>query len=244
MKNIKRSLLRIAQAFFEPIVCGRMRSARDEDKRIFIDRSGKLFEHILQFLRTRVRPAQVVLDTCAEELLLESEFYGIDWLTHHLTGEISPYDLRAEDRELLRKEHDAQADPRAFERHLLLDLNSVDLTQKCRDDLQLPLLFARDPPEAVPPRTHQQVYEQLDTFSGGLLGDLRRIQGIVIAGGSVLKALVGGGAGDLDVFLVGAEDPERALKQVYEAVQINQARRLGSNKSKMLVRAAAPAQIG
>eukprot|EP00973_Karenia_brevis_P081485 11295759-Karenia_brevis.AAC.1 len=70
--------------FFQPLLTGRLHYAVDTNGRIFIDRSGALFEHVLQFLRTCTRPSQTVIDTYGKELLIECDFYGIDWLMQHL----------------------------------------------------------------------------------------------------------------------------------------------------------------
>ena len=221
-------------AFFEPLLSGRMPFALDENGRIFIDRSGKIFEHVLQFLRCCTRPPQGVLDACAEELLIESDFYGIDWLGHHIRGEISPYDLRAEDRALHRREEQARMDPKAFERELLLDVFSADMIHRPRESLQLPLLL-NGSVRPVLSGTFSDFHSRLNTFSGGLIKDLCGVRGLVFAGGAVLSALVAGTAGDLDIFLVGTEEPEQRLREVFAAVQTNQVDRTGTRKSKMLV---------
>eukprot|EP00973_Karenia_brevis_P019735 2706137-Karenia_brevis.AAC.1 len=80
-----------------------------------------------------------------------------------------------------------------------------------------------------------EFYASLNAWSGGLIEDLRNVPGIIYAGGAVLAALVGCNAGDLDIFLVRAEEPERCLRDVFDAVQKNQMRRLGPKDSKMLV---------
>ncbi len=157
-------------AFFEPLLAGRMSFALDENNRIFIDRSGKLFEHVLQFLRCSTRPPQNVLDSCGEELLLESEFYGIDCLGHHIRGEISPFDLRADDRELLRQEEQARTDPKTFERELLLDVHIADMAPRSRITLEQPLLFDRAA-KPILSGTFADFYERLNTFSGGMVED-------------------------------------------------------------------------
>ena len=220
--------------FFEPLLAGRMSFATHEDGRIFIDRSGKMFEHVLQFLRCCTRPPQSVLDACGEELLLESEFYGIDWLGQHIRGEISPFDLLVNDRELMRQEEQARIDPKEFERKLLLDVFSVDMAHRPRHGLQLPILFDG----AVRPTlsgTFSDFYKRLNAWSGNLIEELRGVPGLVFAGGATLSALVDGTAGDLDIFLIGTEEPEQRLRAIFAAVQKNQAARTGTRKSKMLV---------
>jgi len=44
--------------YFEPVLEGRMRHAVDDQGRLFIDRDGTLFAHLLNYMRTHQRPAQ------------------------------------------------------------------------------------------------------------------------------------------------------------------------------------------
>jgi len=220
--------------FFEPLLAGRMPFDVDENKRIFIDRSGLLFELVLQFLRSRCRPPQSMLDKYGEELLIESDFFGIDCLSHYVRGVISPFDLRAEDRALRQREQQACMDPKSFEQELLLDVHLADMGNRSRDVLQLPLLFDN----AVRPAlsgSFSEFYERLNNWSGGLVDDLRNVPSLVFAGGSVLSALVDGVAGDLDIFLVGTKEPEQRLRDIFAVMQKNQEKHTSAVKSKMLV---------
>ena len=87
--------------FFRPILDGNIGSAVDVNGRVFVDRSPELFAVLLQFLRSCQRPALDLVDKHA--LLNECNFFGCEWLAQILRGEISPYDLRAEDRALMKK---------------------------------------------------------------------------------------------------------------------------------------------
>eukprot|EP00973_Karenia_brevis_P057032 7934019-Karenia_brevis.AAC.1 len=212
-----------------------MQFAVDENGRIFIDRSGKLFEHVLQFLRCCTRPAQKVIDACGEDLLIECEFYGVDWLMQHLRGDISPCDLRPEDREMKRQEEEARTQQGQPQQRFLMDVHSADMRHRPRAELQLPLLFDNEEPNPKLLRDLNQFVTYLNSWSGGLIEDLRAVPGLVYAGGAVLAALVGCAAGDLDIFVVGGEEPERRLRDVFAAVQRNQASKLGNMNSRILV---------
>eukprot|EP00973_Karenia_brevis_P092430 12412388-Karenia_brevis.AAC.1 len=93
--------------FFEPLLAERIPYAVDDTDRIFIDRNGNLFGHLLQFLRTCTRPSQKVIESCGEELLNECKFYGVEWLAQHIRGEISPFDLRPADQNIRKQEEEA-----------------------------------------------------------------------------------------------------------------------------------------
>ena len=60
--------------YFEPLVEGRLPFAVDEEGCAFVDRSGELFALILQFCRSKQRPAEAVLAKHGQELLDECEF--------------------------------------------------------------------------------------------------------------------------------------------------------------------------
>ena len=76
-------------------------------------------------------------------------------------------------------------------------------------------------------------YHRLNTWSGHLIDDIASIPNLVIAGGAVLSALVRGSAMDIDIFLtLPFSEAEGALRQVFAAVQKNQAQ---SGGKKLLV---------
>ena len=163
----------LGASFFQPLITGRMPFAVDREERIFVDRSGKLFEFVLQFLRNRIRPPQHVLDACAEDLLLECQFYGIGWLNQHIKGEISPFDLCINDRKLRSEEDHARKDPKTFENKMLIDVHLTEMIQKRRDELQLPLLFGHVAQPNLPLRSFSEFYMHLNKWSHGLLEDLK-----------------------------------------------------------------------
>ena len=93
-----------SSAFFRPWLDGRFDMASDEEGRLFIDRDGDLFGILLSFMRTSQRPSQKIIDAHKEALLVECEFFQIDSLPYYLRGDISPTDMRLEDRRIQEAE--------------------------------------------------------------------------------------------------------------------------------------------
>ena len=211
-------------AFFTPWLEARFEMACDEDGRVFIDRDGHLFEIILSFLRNYQRPAQTTIDSHKNALLVECEFFQIDSLAYHLRGDVSPYDMRPEDRFIQSEE--AQ----------LLEFFAVDHSPLDRNLLQPHMLRAKAPrPVAVD--TFDEFFDSLNRFSDNLLDELSKIPDIVIAGGSVIGSLVKTTRSDLDIFLTceKAVAKER-VKAVYDAVQCNMRRNHGEASSLLVTR--------
>ena len=94
-----------------------------------------------------------------------------------------------------------------------------------REELQIPVLALNHIMRPELFGSFADFYKRLNSFSGGLLDDLAGIEGICIAGGSILSALVKGSAGDVDIYLT-VPPPEAAgvFRQVFNAVQKNQQR--------------------
>ena len=228
-----------AAKFFQAGLAGCIPMAMDENGRFFIDRSGKLFEVILEHMRNpRLRPSQKVLDEGGAALLAECEFYGYEELAQVCRGELLPGDLRPECRALRLVEEEAREDPGVFERQLLFDVHRADVSAQPQAELQIPVLLGG---HSCPKLRggFEEFKARLDKWSGGLLQDLHGMPGLVFAGGAVLGALTGCGAGDVDIFLRCAknctkDEAEARLRHVFRAVQRNQARNVGA-KSKILV---------
>ena len=182
--------------FFRPILDGNLGTAVDINGRIFIDRSPDLFAVVLQFLRSCQRPLLDRVDKHA--LLNECNFFGCEWLAQIIRGEISHYDLRAEDRALRDKEREDLSDLAAYK---LIDVHLAESSVKPFGDLQIPVLALSNIMRPELFGTCRDFHKRLNSFSGGLLDDLAAIQGICIAGGSFLSALVKGSAGDVDIYL-------------------------------------------
>ena len=67
--------------YFEPVVEGRLRHGTVDDQgRWFIDRDGKFFAHLLNYMRTRQGPTQKVVQEMRDQLLAECDFWGLDSL--------------------------------------------------------------------------------------------------------------------------------------------------------------------
>ena len=186
----------------------------DVNGRLFIDRSPDLFATLLQFLRTRQRPPESVF-TNKWALLGECDFFGCDSFAAVLRGEISPFELRPEDRALRQREHEARYDSCTYD---LIDVFTADTTVRRRADLQLPIVELNNAARPEIFGTFCDFYSRLN--SCGIVEELSDIPGLVIAGGAVLSALVRGSAGDIDIFLTVAQcEAEATLRQVFAAVQ-------------------------
>ena len=106
----------------------------------------------------------------------------------------------------------------------MVDVHGVDLdaTSLPREALQQPLLLTAEPKPTMI-GTFDEFRERLDNFSGGLLKELSEIRGIVVAGGSVVGALMQVPAGDIDIFLqVPVENARTTLAEILKAIQRNQ----------------------
>ena len=180
--------------YFEPFLAGRLCHATDEDGRLFVDRSGPLFGHLLQFMRTNSLPSRSTTQNIKHELIHECEFFGMAHMACRVRGELSPYDMHTQDRDL-------QYEESGEERKLIHVFNEA-VPPKDPMGLQVPLL-----PKLCENATQQLVSsytsfrERFDKLSGGLLDYLSDTNGIVFAGGLVMAALTGTTVGDVDIFL-------------------------------------------
>ena len=173
----------------------------------------------MQWLRTFERPCQRILDEHGAALLDECSFYGESSLPQVIRGELAPdcY-LRASDRALMRAEEEAICNNKA-RNNMLIDVHSASTEPRERAELGQPLLFLDRAPRPAREGDFHAFYMRLNEFSGGLVEELKGIPNLVFAGGSVTAALVGGRAGDLDIFLTCAvEEGEARLRAIYTAV--------------------------
>ena len=186
----------------------------DVNGRLFIDRCPELFAVLLHFLRTRQRPPESVLAN-KWALLGECDFFGCDSFATVLRGEVSPFDLRPEDRALRQREHDARYDASATQ---LIDVFTADTTLRRRGDLQIPIIELSNAGRPEVLGKFSDFYNRLN--SCGIVEELSDIPGLVIAGGAILSSLVRGSAGDIDIFLTVSQcEAEATLRLVYAAVQ-------------------------
>ena len=207
--------------FFDSLIENRMGFALDEEGRYYLDRSGELFAVILQYLRTRKRPGEVLLKKHRCELQSECEFFGLECLAQEIRGETCPLHLRPADRRIRQDENLARENSIAFG-DLLVDVFAADTKPLERDSLELPLLLqSADQPQLG--GSFPDFYRRLNNFSGQLLDQIKDIPGIIIAGGAVIGALTSCPAGDIDIFLsMPTETAEKTLTLILEAVQRNQ----------------------
>ena len=76
-------------------------------------------------MRNGQRPPQNIIDTLRDQLEEDCEFYGLEWMAHKIRGEISPYDMRYEDR-LIRENELAEHNVTLF------DVFQVDIDPRPR----------------------------------------------------------------------------------------------------------------
>ena len=77
-----------------------MDHATDEQDRLFLDRNGEYFSHILHFMRTTLCPNWAYIAQARQNLLDECEYFGLEHMAQRLRGETSSYDMRPEDRQI------------------------------------------------------------------------------------------------------------------------------------------------
>ena len=197
--------------YFVAYLSGRMSHAEDSAGRLFIDRSGELFAHVLEFMRSKTLPGRRLLDGIKHQLLHECGYYGMAHMADRINGEISPYDLRYADRAIKDDEK-------------LFNVFKVDMSPQDPISLQIPLLprfGGEQQPHPRPSATYYEFRRRFEKLSGGLLRHLTVDSGgLVFAGGAVLGALTGTPIGDIDVFLCcGQAEALRISERVYAAVQ-------------------------
>jgi hypothetical protein len=224
--------------FFEPLLEERLPFAVDAGGSAFVDRSGVLFEIILQYLRSKERPAEDILKMHGRMALLEEcDFYGIECLAQKLMGRTCGLDLRLCDRNIRESEAIARGSPFYHEKNMLLDVHTVECLPLEREALELPLLLGSAPRHHMAAHSFSEFHQRLNKLSGELLQELADIPGIIIAGGSVLAALTGCSFGDVDIFLkMPAANAEASLAQIFEAIKRNQMRMKDPKKRIMVTR--------
>lgn len=226
--------------WFEPIVSGRFASTVDENDNFFIDRSPILFGIILQAIRTGSRPGPTAIQQHAHDLVAESEYFCIDWLTESLRGKPSSNQLPGviimirELETALRQLYEGSPSPTPVLSDTIFDVHKIDIMPADSEGLDMPLLLHASRKPLGRLATRDEFEKNFDNFSGGLLADLKKIQGVVIAGGCVLSCLLGVHAGDIDIFIIDSTRSTEIFGQVFKAIQRNQAQR-HTPESKMLV---------
>jgi len=187
-------------AFFRSLLEHAFDGDTDQDGNIFVDRSGKLFEEILESLRTRRRPHQRIIALWKRQLLEECTFFGCDEVAARIMGRTVEADLCPLCRIITVEERER--------RGCLIDVFETPLKRKDVEELQLdPLLLpatrAREP-DRVLAGNKSHCHELLNVNMGGILRSLEADALVssccVVAGGSVVSALTGCSAGPNNVF--------------------------------------------
>jgi len=171
-----------------------------------------------------------------DELIHEAEYFQCDRLLHVARGEISPYDLNPNDRRLREEEAKVRADPKSYP-DFLLDVFETDCAPRPLSSLGLrprEIILGGVTPPRIRATTYDEFIENLDRFSGGLVGDLPSGEGIVIAGGSVFGALVGCEANDIDIYLTRPDTAQGTFDKITAAVHNNQSRRSQGARQRIL----------
>ena len=79
--------------FFRACIGGEFAENLDDDGRLFVDRDGHLFRHVLGWMRSGRRPPENVLASCKGALLQECFFFGLPDLESFLRGQTCDFDL-------------------------------------------------------------------------------------------------------------------------------------------------------
>jgi hypothetical protein len=199
----------------------------DVDEEIFVDRDPTYFEILLQAVRTFSRPPQKDIDAYKQHLLAECAFFCVsDWLSEAIIGKICNHLMRQQDQKIRAAEISGDVevvDPfqAAFEQGNATDLGSVWL----QSNGDRPYFDCA---------SVEMLKSRLDMLSGGLVGKLQGVQGILDAGGAIVAALGGGKdcCTDFDLFL--ACSPTEGLSKVrsiYEACR----QTVGGGKTNLMV---------
>ena len=215
--------------FFQSLLDSSIGWAVDDEGHYFIDRSGDLFAMILQFCRTRQRPAQTLLSMYKHALLDECNYYTFDAMTEAILGKTCSWDLRSEDRAIREMEmglrFESQERGLCSQHAPLYDVHATALHYETPEALGYPVLLNKVP-RVYLKGSFQEFYERLNTISGQtLLDELIKIphQGanLVIAGGSVLAALTGCPCNDIDIFLQVApgDDAMQLFERIFGVIQ-------------------------
>ena len=178
----------------------------DEQGRLFLDRNGEYFSHILHFMRTTLCPTWAYIAQARQNLLHECEYFGLEHMAQTLRGETGPYDLRPEDSQIKLEE---------LAGGCLLNLFETDISALDPDTLQLPMLPSKTK-RATVVGSYEDFAERFEQISGGLAREVADVEGVVFAGGSVVAALTDTGFGDIDIFLCCPRDEGAVPALLYQ----------------------------
>lgn len=221
----KETLLKCG--YFEPVLSGRIPHGEDDQGALFLDRSPELFKHILQYLRAGTVPSRKELWRFKHGLLAECLYYGVPGLADYLRGQISPLEMRAEDRKIRLLEGD----------QALVDLySSTHFDLREPQDLQVTVLPC-SAPRARMKGSFEDFQRRMAESTCGLSESLKDIGELVFAGGSVTGAVCGCPIGDVDIFLlgdlIGARD---IMERVYTSVAARHKKNFGQGGRVLVTR--------
>ena len=223
--------------YFRGMFRGKYNDMADGQSRIFIDREPYLFDILLTFMRSRMRPAEAIMKQIGPELLREAEYFAYDDFIHEVQGNTNPYDMRISDQQMLSEENDCvkiyqgeidASQIRYWNTRLLKNVfsNSENsFLRHSRREFNLPLLFNLEEDDiGGPSRSISDLASFRNNFNkltGYLLDHIENEAGIVFAGGSVLAALTGTTCSDIDIFIAGLnrELAEQRMFEIMRAVK-------------------------
>lgn len=213
----RATLCRIPGTVLEAMFSGRHQELhQDEEGHYFIDRDGKHFHHILNFLRHETIVTLPLDVTEKSELAFEADYYGLDGLVSGLQRPMvdiagkhldsQTLSIRNEEDNLRQKFASRQAD--GLDPHVGLtslfgphnEMQALPLTYKPRHDGKDSEVFMRylhEQAEPGTPVTVSSLSEFKANFNRKHPNLLRRLESVlleeqvIIAGGSVLESLTG-----------------------------------------------------
>lgn len=86
-----RSILTAASTYWRRRLSGEMDPGYTADGALFVDRSGKLFAHVLEYMRNLDEWCPPVDSKLLLDLVTEAQFYGIDRLIANIKAVVRPY---------------------------------------------------------------------------------------------------------------------------------------------------------
>lgn len=88
---VRKDTLIIGSSFFTVMFGGNMNPGETVDGAIFIDRSGKLFEYVLNYLRNLEGWEAPEDPAILNDLLLEAQFFGLDGMIEKIKQRVPPH---------------------------------------------------------------------------------------------------------------------------------------------------------
>lgn len=99
--SLRRTLTRVQNSVLASMISNNESLIKDSKGRYFLDRDGRLFSYVLQYLRTGVPFFPESYLDC-EMLRLEAEFYKIDDLTRKLVEQCKRLAIQKDERDIVK----------------------------------------------------------------------------------------------------------------------------------------------